>query len=71
MEPIRTTEAVNLSEKPLPNSTEESKMGGAHQHFTPSLLILPKVNPQTGLSITITKVTLGSMCCQCLLAKLD
>lgn len=69
MEPIRTTEAVNLSEKTLPNSTEEKKE--THQHLTPSLLILPKVSSQAGLSFVITKVTLGSMCSQCLLAKLD
>lgn len=35
MEPIRTTEAVNLSEKTLPNSTEESKMGGGTSAFYP------------------------------------
>ena len=69
MEPIRKTEAVNLSEKTLPNRTEEKRE--THQHLTPSFLILPKVGSQAGLSIIITKVTLGSMCSQCLLAKLD
>lgn len=36
MEPIRTTKAVNLSEKTLPNSKEENKRGGTSAFYPQS-----------------------------------
>lgn len=72
MEPIRTTKAVNLSEKTLPNSKEENKRGGtsafypqppdlAKSEFTGwSIHYNHKSNPRVHVqSMSTSKIELG------------